>query len=457
MTKGKNTIDMTQGSIFKSMIVFVLPLIFGGLIQRLYSAADLIVVSRFSQNGSLAMASVGATGSICGLVVNLCVGMSLGAGVLVSRCFGAKDKEGMKTAVHTAMLLSVIMGLIAMVMGLAISEPVMKIMGTPAGDVRDGAVLYMRLYFLGVPAAMIYNFGASVMRAVGDTKRPLYVLIGSGLLNVVLNLLLVIVLHLDVAGVALATSASNVASAVAVVIMLVRNEDVCKLVIAQLKINKDDFKHIFRVGTPAGVQSALFDLSNSLIQSSVNSFGAAAVAGYSAGGNIDGIVYMAMTGFGAAVLTGVSQNYGAGNWKRMKQTVITALFSVSVVGFVVGILVFAFAKPLLGIYIDDSPAAIEFAYVLIGIVCPLYFMCGIMEVLTGAVRGMGYSVVPMINSLLGACGFRIFWITVLLPHCKTPQFLFACWPVSWIIVITLHTVYLMIIKKDVKRILLTDK
>ncbi len=445
MESKKYEINMTQGSILKSIALFVIPLIIGNMLQLLYNAADLVVVSRFA--GSSAMASVGATGALSALIVNLCVGFSLGASVVVSRSFGAGDEEGVSNAVHTAMVLSIILGVFSLVCGISCSKVMLTLMGTPEGKVLDGAVLYMRIYFLGIPGTMVYNFGASILRAVGDTRRPLYILSLSGIINVLLNLVLVILFHLNVAGVAIATGVANYVSAIAVTVLLIRNNTACKLCLGKLKIHKQELKETVKIGLPAGLQSSVFSLSNSVIQSAVNSFGEIAVAGNAAAGNIEGFVYVAMNSVSQATITGVSQNNGAQKPDRVKRTVSISALLVTVLGLVLGGLCILFSDSLLKIYITDSPDAVAFGRLRILCVCLPYFLCGLMDVLAGALRGIGCSVVPMINSLIGACGLRVVWMWLVLPHFRSPQMLYYVWPISWVAVIVMHLVCVAVMKK----------
>lgn len=445
MSSVKYELDMSQGSILKNIVRFAIPLMLANILQLLYNAADLVVVSYFSGND--AVASVGSTGALTNLLINIFVGMSLGAGVVVSRRFGAQDSQGVYRAVHTTILLGMIAGVLALTIGQIFSKPLLVLMGTPEGPVLNGAELYMRIIFIGTPAALLYNFGAAILRAVGDTKRPLYILAISGAVNVVLNLILVMGFGMGVEGVAIATAVSNYLSMSMVLYALVGANSNYRLVLKELKIYKEEFKEILRIGLPAGIQGSVFSLSNTVIQSGVNSFGAAAMTGGAAGGNIEGFVYTAMNAFYQAVVTSVSQNYGAKNEKRINKSITISLLSVMVVGLTLGILTFVFARPLLSIYIHGSEEAMAFGIKRMMITGLPYFLCGIMEILTGALRGLGYSTITAINSLIGACGFRIIWVFFVLPLNRVPEILFLCWPLSWITVIVMHTVSLLILKK----------
>ncbi len=450
----KKSVDMTQGPILKKVIMFALPLMLGNLLQLLYNAADLIVVGRFA--GSNATASVGSTAAINGLIVNFCIGISVGASVIVSRYFGAKNKEGVHRSVHTAMALSFVAGIVSMVLGLIFTRPLLTLMGTPEGPVLEGAVLYMKINFLGVPASMVYNFGASILRAVGDSKRPLYILSAAGIINVILNLVFVICFHLDVAGVAIATSVANYVSAIAVLVFLSKTNEMYKLCMKKIRFYKEQAIDSLKIGVPAGIQSSVFSLANSVIQSAVNSFGAVAMAGNAAAGNIEGFVYTAMNAFYQATLTSVSQNYGAKQEKRIYKTIWVCIIAVVVVGFALGLLSVIFAEQLLGIYITDSPEAIDFGTTRMLYMGLPYFLCGIMEVMAGVLRGTGHSNLGMVNSLLGACGMRILWVTLVLPLNHIPEILFLCWPISWIVVIAMHAIGFLVVRKHTMLIMRTQ-
>lgn len=445
MRSQKFELDMSRGSILKNVFRFVIPLILGNILQLLYNAADVIVVSRWA--GSSAMASVGSTGSLNALIVNACIGLSVGASVVVSRRYGARDSRGIHRSVHTAISIAFFVGIIALILGVTLSRTLLTLMGTPEGTVLEGAVLYMRVYFIGVPGLLMYNFGASILRAVGDTKRPLYILAATGIVNVILNLVFVIKFHMGVAGVAIATDVANYLSAIFVLIALMRDDGAYRLILRELRIYKEELKETLTVGLPAALQSSVFSLSNSVIQSAVNSFGASAIAGCAAAANIEGFVYTSMNAFYQATITAVSQNYGAKNEKRVYRSIITCIISVSIVGFVLGVSTYVFARPLLGIYITDSAEAIEYGVIRMMITGLPYFICGIMEVITGALRGLGYSTVTAINSLIGACGMRLLWVIFILPLNRQLKVLFLCWPLSWIIVIFMHTVYFFVVRK----------
>ncbi len=445
MSAKKYELDMTKGSVLKNILLFTIPLIMTSFLQLLYNAADLVVVSRFA--GSNAMASVGATSSISALFINLAMGLSSGAGIVVSRNFGAKNDENLSKAVHTAIFLSVLLGVGVSILGIAFSRPLLVLMGTPEGEVLEGAVLYMRIFFVGTIASVVYNFGASILRAVGDTKRPLYILASTGIVNVILNLFFVIVFHMGVAGVAIATATANVLSVIFIGAVLVRSEAPYRLFFCKIKIHKNQLLEMIKIGLPAGMQSSLFSISNSLIQSAVNSFGAAAIAGNAAGANIESFVYASMNAFHQTTVTSVSQNYGALKKKRIERSIKTSILCVAITGILLGGLSVIFARELLGFYITDSAEALYYGRIRIIITGAPYFLGGIMEVLAGALRGLGASTSAMVNSFFGACVFRVLWVILLLPIYHKFSVIFIGQSVSWIVVIVMHLVVLAFVKK----------
>ncbi len=446
----RRTVDMLNGALLPNILLYALPLIASGLLQLLYNAADLIVVARFA--GGTALAAVGSTGPLVNLIVNVFMGISVGAGVAIARAFGAGDKKDIHESVHTAMGISIASGIVTMVIGLIIAPYALQWMGSPP-EVIDQSTLYLRIYFLGMPAMMVYNFGAAILRSVGDTKRPLYILALAGIVNVILNLVLVIVFHLDVAGVAIATTVSQIISAVLVVICLVRAEGVYRYYIRKTRIYKDKLLEMLRLGIPAGVQGSIFSISNIIIQSSINSFGAAAVAGSAAAGNIEGFVYVAMNAMYQTCMAFTAQNVGARQPKRLKPILFTCLGLVTVIGLGLGMLVFVFGEPLLSLYTSTSAAteAVSNADILtrgmerLAVIATTYFLCGIMEVLVGAMRGMGSSWTPMIVSIVGVCGIRIvyiFTIFAFLYHTLTS--LYISYILSWTVTAAIHATCLFV-------------
>ncbi len=444
--RNKYEIDMCSGSIFKKMLMFAVPLMFSSILQLLFNAADIVVVGRYAGDNSLA--AVGSNTSLINLLTNLFVGLSVGANVLVAHYYGAKEKEDLKKAVHTVITISIVSGILLTVIGVAGARQFLIWMDTPE-NVLDLAVTYLRIYFAGITATMIYNFGAAVLRAVGDTKRPLYYLLLAGVVNVVLNLIFVIKFNMDVAGVALATVISQCISATLIIRCLIKESGDIHLDLRCLKIDKSNFLKILQVGLPAGFQGVLFSLSNVVIQSSVNGFGETVVAGNSAAANLEGFVYMAMNAFHQAAISFTSQNVGAGKYSRINKILYVALTYVVAVGLSMGLVVVAFGKPLLGIY-SDSSVVIDAGLVRLKYIVTLYFLCGMMDVMVGSLRGLGYAVMPMIVSLIGACGLRLIWIATLfrLPKFHTINMVYITYPVTWIITFFAHVICFIIVRKN---------
>ena len=452
----KYEMDMTEGALLPKVLMFSLPLIASGILQLLFNAADMVVVGRWA--GKECLAAVGSTGSLINLMVNVFIGLSVGGSVAVARSFGAGDPAAVHKAVHTAMSLAIIAGVAVGLIGFAFCRPLLKMMDNP---VLDLATTYMKIYFLGMPFNMVYNFGASILRAVGDTKRPLIYLTIAGVVNVILNLILVIIFHMNVAGVAIATVVSQAVSAVLVVICLMRSHGVVHLDVKELRIHKRQLIDIARVGLPAGLQGSLFSISNVLIQSSVNSFGEVVVAANSAGGNLEGFVYTAMNAIHQAALTFASQNLGAGKIRRVRRSVGVCLLTVLVIGLTLGNLMLLFGEPLLSLYLDD-PAAIDpatgvtvLAYGMKRLtwMLPLYCLCGLMDVAVGTLRGVGYSIMPMIVSLTGACLFRVVWILTVFAMNPTLDILYASYPISWALTFGVHMLcYFLIARKKLARL-----
>lgn len=426
----KHSQSMLQGPLLLNIISYTVPIILTSLLQLLFNAADLVVVGRFC--GSISVAAVGATGSITALIVNLFIGLSVGAGVTMAHALGARENDTVHKTVHTALPASLICGGVVTVVGVLLSESLLRLMGTPE-DVLPLSAVYMKIYFGGITFTMVYNFCSSILRAVGDTKSPLIFLSISGVINVVLNLIFVTQFHMNVAGVALATVTSQGVSAVMVVIVLMRRTDASKLVLSKMKIYMPQLQKMIRIGLPAGIQSSLFSISNVMIQSSINSFGGVLMSGNAASQNIEGFVYVALNSFHQTAVNFIGQNVGAHQYDRVKKILITCLGCVTVVGVTMGTLVYSMGETLLSIYITDSAEAISYGMLRLSCVCLPYFLCGLMDVSTGALRGMGSSVAPMIISVLGVCGIRIGWILTVfqIPRFHTPQCLYISYPITW--------------------------
>ena len=425
------------------VLIFSIPLMLSGILQLLFNAADVIVVGRFA--GSQSLAAVGSTSALINLLINVFMGFSVGVNVLVARYYGGRKERDVSETVHTAVTLSLVCGLILVAVGLALTRPLLELMGTP-DDVIDKAVLYMQIYFIGMPANMLYNFGSAILRAVGDTKRPLYYLSAAGVVNVILNLISVIIFHMDVAGVALATIISQIISALCVLRCLMRHESCLKIRLGELKIHKEKLMGIVKVGLPAGMQGAIFSISNVLIQSSVNSFGSIAMAGNTAAQNIEGFIYNAMVAVYQANLSFTSQNYGAGKFSRINRIMFICIGVVSVVGFSIGVLAYGAGTSLLSIYSSD-PEVIAYGMTRLQIIGLTYFTCGIMDTMVGSIRGIGYSVLPMLVSLTGACLFRIIWIFTIFQWSHTLLTLYISYPASWVLTATAHIVCFFLIRK----------
>lgn len=429
---------MCRGSVFKKMLLFAIPLMCSSILQLLFNAADIVVVGRFA--GDNALAAVGSNSALINLLTNLFVGLSIGSNVLTAQYYGAKKDTDLKETVHTSMLISIYSGLILTVIGILGARVLLEMMQAPP-EVLDLAVLYLRIYFVGMTSTMVYNFGSAILRAVGDTKRPLYYLLGAGIINVILNLFFVIACKMGVAGVALATAVSQTISAVLVVRCLIQEQSGIHLELKELAISKEKFFRIMRVGLPAGFQGTVFSLSNVVIQSAVNSFGNIAVAGNSAAANIEGFVYMAMNAFYQATISFTSQNYGASQYKRIYKILFAGELYVIITGMILGNLAVFLGDSLLGIY-SPSTEVIAAGMARLKIICTVYALCGVMDVLVGALRGIGYSVVPMIVSLIGACGLRLLWVATIF---KIPQYhnlttVYLSYPITWTITLTVHAI-----------------
>ena len=419
--------DMTEGPLLSKIIRFSVPLMLTGMLQLLYNAADVIVVGRFAS--STALAAVSSTGALINLIVNVFMGLSLGASVLVGQAFGAGKYKDVSNTVHTTITMALVCGVMVTVLGLVAGKPLLRLMDTPE-EVLELSGLYITIYFSGSIFNLVFNFGAAILRAVGDTRRPMYYLTFSGLVNVVLNLIFVIGLHMSVAGVALATIISQFVSAVLVVICLMRTHGAIHLEPRKLRLHKDKALGLIKIGLPAGLQGAIFSFSNTLIQSSVNSFGANAMAGNGAAANIEGFVYTAMNAFYTASLTFCSQNLGARKPERLGRIMLLCQGCVAAFGFGLGMLFYAFRVPLLSLYSTDWQV-IEMGMIRNSVMLTTYFLCGMMDVFVGGLRGMGNSFVPMILSLLGACAFRVLWIYTVFAAHHSLLVLYISYPISW--------------------------
>ncbi len=447
MNKNKYEIDMCNGSIMDKLISFALPLMLSGILQLMFNAVDIIVVGHFSS--SQALAAVGSTTALINVFVNLFIGVSLGTNVLAARCYAAgKDKE-MSEVVHTSILFALISGIVMAVIGVLLAKPALQLMQTPA-DVIDQSALYMRIYFLGMPFFMLYNYGAAVLRAVGDTKRPLMYLILSGIVNTLLNLFLVIVFRLAVAGVAISTIIAQCMSCILILNCLRKSESSYKLTFSGLNIKWVYLRQIFQVGIPAGIQSTVINFSNALLQSSVNSFGSTAMAGYTAANNILGFLYASVNAVTQACMSFTSQNFGVGKYKRVDLVLRDCMILTVGVSLVLGGGAYLFGNEVLRIYTNDSEV-VRCGVEILSITTVPYFLCGIMDLFPGSLRGMGYSTVPMILSVVGTVGMRIFWIYRVFPFHRSLYVLFISYPASWTFTIIMQVICFICVRKIVNR------
>ena len=438
--------DMTEGPLTTKIIKFTIPVMLTGILQLLFNTADVIVVGRFT--GKTALAAVGSTGSLINLLVSLFMGLSIGTNVLVARYQGAKDDKSVSETVHTSIALGIVGGLILLIVGVVATRSLLEMMATP-DDVIDQSTLYMRILFFGMPLNLILNFGAAILRAIGDTKRPLYYLTIAGVINLFLNIFLVTVFSLGVAGVAIATVISEGVSCVLILLCLKHETGAMRLYFNRIKINPSKCIDIMKIGLPAGLQGCIFSISNVLIQSSVNSFGSTVMAGNTAASNIEGFVYVSMNSLHQTCISFTSQNFGAGKFKRIKKVLINCLVIVAITGLVLGNSAYFFGKYLLSAY-NNEAEVISYGLIRLSIISTMYFLCGLMDVMVGAMRGIGYSILPMIVSLVGACGLRIVWIYTVFVKFRTLDILFISYPVTWTITFLSHLVCYYIVTRKYK-------
>ncbi len=436
-------VDMLNGPIFWRIFAFSIPLILSSILQLLFNAADIIVVGRFA--GSEALAAVGSTSALINLLINLFMGVSIGASVVMGRNVGAGRDQDASDTLHTAMTFSFIAGIIMVFLGYFASPPLLLMMGTPE-EVLPLASLYMRTYFIGMPAFMIYNFGAALLRAIGDTKRPLYFLTIAGIVNLCFNLIFVIVFKLSVLGVAIATVISQYVSAFLIILSLRKSESYMRLYWDRLRIHSSKLLEMLKIGLPAGLQGAIFSISNVLIQSSVNSFGKIAMAGNTAASNLEGFVYVSMNAIYQASLSFTSQNFGAKQYKRIDKILAVSLLTVSIIGVSLGVLCYLAGNTLLSIYTSD-PEVIKIGILRLGIIAIPYFFCGLMDVLCGSLRGLGYSFAPMLISLTGACILRVVWVFTIFNIYRTLPSLYISYPISWLLTAIMHMIFYIVIRQ----------
>lgn len=444
----KYSLDMTKGPFLKKILRFSLPLVLTGLLQMIYNTADVIVVGRFA--GGTALAAVGATGSLVHLILNIFLGLSMGSGVMTAKYIGAKDEDSVKRCVHSAMLLSILSGIFVAIFGFLFSEQLLVLMDSPE-DVLPLSTLYLKIFFLGAPAGMVFNFGASIVRATGDTKKPLIILSLSGILNIVLNLILVIYFHMSVAGVAIATITAQYVSATVITVVLLNMKNACKLDLKKLRLYKEEVKRILYVGIPAGIQNSLFSISNVIIQTTVNSFGSVAMAGIAAGSNVENLIYTCTNAVSQTTMTFSSQNLGAKKYENFNKIYFRCILLTIAIAGSMGALGVIFKDFFVGIFSTD-PAVIAIGAERLTLILPFYFFCSLMDVGAGQLRGMGKSFLPMIISLLGGCGLRLLWVFAFFPKNPTLIYLYYAYPISWsITAVVLFICYFLVRKQILKR------
>lgn len=447
MAQNTRTGDLTSGPMLQKIILFSLPLAASSILQLLFNAADVVVVGRFA--GSTALAAVGSNGALINLLVNLFVGLSLGANVVAARCFGAKDDEGVRNTVQTSVALGLVSGFLLAVVGFFAARVLLELMSCPE-DVIGLSTLYLKIYFIGMPMTMLYNFSSALLRAVGDTRRPLFCLAVAGVINVVLNLVFVILFSMSVAGVALATIISQTVSACMVTALLVKEKGPLHLDLGHLGFHAGVLGQILRIGLPAGLQSTVFSLSNVVIQSAINSFGSTVVAGSSASANLEGFVYTAMNAFSQAAVTFTSQNMGARKYQNLNRVVLNCLLCAIVTGVVLGGGAVLAGTQLLHFYSSDA-AVIAAGYERLRVICGTYLLCGIMDTLASSLRGLGYSVLPMVVSLVGSCLLRLVWIATIFQLNRTPFMLYISYPISWVLTAAVHLACLLVVRHKMRQ------
>lgn len=445
MKENKYEIDMCSGTILPKLLRLTLPLMLSSVLQLLFNAADIIVVGNFAGENSLA--AVGSTTALVNLITNLFLGLSTSANILTSMFMGAGKNERVNKTVHTSICLSIASGLIMTVFGVIFADKLLILMNTPK-EILSLSTLYLRIYFFGMTAMMIYNFGSSVLRSKGDTKRPLYYLTFAGIINVLLNLLFVIVFKMDVAGVALATAISQCISAFLIIRCLMKEDDAFRFEFRKMRFDRKIVARMLKIGIPAGFQGVVFSLSNVVIQSSINGFGAIVMAGSAAAASIEGFIWVSMNAFSQGALTFMSQNIGGGKYTRINRIAVITCACAAVTGIILGNAAYFLAEPLINIY-DSRAAVVEAGTIRMGLVCCFYFTCGLMDCIVGNIRGMGFAVTPTIVSLIGACGLRILWIATIfqIPRFHTEFMLFLSYPITWIITFAVHLICYIFMRK----------
>lgn len=444
----KHEMDMTEGPLFKKILIFSLPLVITGILQCLYNAADLIVVGHF--NGHIALAAVGSTAALTNLIVGVFMGLSVGAGVCAAQYIGSREYDKVRKVVHTSVVTSVVLGIVVGVFGFIFAPQLLHLMDTP-DNVIEHATLYIRIIFCGVPANLLYNYCASILRSSGDTKHPLVFLTISGLVNVLLNIILVTAFDMGVAGVAVATVASQLLSAIMVVVYMCRSDSYLRIDLRKLSIDRHTLSRMMAIGIPSGIQGSLFSLSNVVIQSSINSFDDIVMASNSAAGNIEGFIWIAMNSVSQASVTFTGQNVGAKKYDRIGRVLLGCTAVTVAVWALFAAAILIFRTEFLGLYAGGSEEVIAAGLKRIMIIAPTYVLCGMMETVGGTLRGMGKSVTTMVFTLVGVCGVRILWINTIFKIFNTPMSIYLSYPVSWTLALASNFIAFIVIYRKTLR------
>jgi putative MATE family efflux protein len=450
-TKTSKNGDLLSGALLPKILLFSLPLMATGVLQLLFNTADTMVVGRWggdtTEECEIALAAVGSCGSLISLIINFFMGLAVGTGVCAAQSIGAKRDDQVEQVVHTSVIVALVMGSFVAIIGFAFARPLLALMGTDP-SVLDQAAPYMQAYFVGAPAAMLYNYCAAVLRSKGDTSRPLFFLTVAGVSNVALNLVMVLVFRMGAIGVGVATAASNWISCIMIVVHMMRLEDACRIDLKKLKVDRLTLSKILFIGVPAGIQSTVFAFSNVIIQSSVNSFGKATVAANAAAGNIDGYAYTVQNSIYQAAMTFVGQCVGAKRYDRLRPIVLTCVATVTAAGLICSSMLVFFGEELLAIFSPSNPEVIRIGMIRLRYLCLPYFLCGVMEVGSGILRGLGKSITSMIISISGVCGIRLVWIFTVFATFRSLEILYLSYLVCWIVTSIAHyTVAFLTIKK----------
>lgn len=444
----KKVVNMLEGPLLGPIFLFAMPLFITSVLQLAFNAVDIIVVGKFT--GHHALAAVGATGPVINLLVTMFMGISIGASVIMGQNVGARDFKNAQDTLHTAIGISILGGILVLFAGIFTAMPLLRLMQTPP-EVIELSGEYLKIYYIGMPGFMVYNFGSALLRAIGDSRRPMYFLTISGVFNVICNLIFVIVFKMGVAGVAIATTISQYIAAALIVASLLKADGYMKLFIDKIRISKDKALGMMKIGLPAGFQGALFSISNILIQSGINSFGSVVMAGNTAAGNLEGFVYMGMNAVYQTSLSFTSQNMGAKQYDRVKKIFWTCVGVVIGVGLFLGVGAWLFGDKLLRLYTSE-PEVIKYGVERLGVVSATYFLCGIMDTMVGGLRGMGYSITPMVVSLTAVCILRMIWIATIFQSIHTPVILYLSYPVSWIFAAIGHYINYLYAMKKLKKL-----